>query len=106
MIQPEDLTRKNHEQAEKSSRQEERISQQENQIQELLIRVDKLTNAVALLKEENQTLRDEIANLKKQKPRPKIPPSSLEGSKSGDKKGKSKPSMIGAGPAILRFECF
>jgi hypothetical protein len=39
---------------------------------------------IAMLKEENQRLKDEIATLKGQKPRPKIPPSSLEGPKSKD----------------------
>jgi hypothetical protein len=36
-------------------------------------------NAKELLKEEVQQLKDEIAVLKGQKPRPKIPPSNLEG---------------------------
>jgi hypothetical protein len=42
-------------------------------------------NTIALLREENQQLRDEIARLKGQKPRPKIPPSTLEGPKSKDR---------------------
>jgi uncharacterized small protein (DUF1192 family) len=37
-----------------------------------------LLEGVALLKEENQLLRDEIARLKGQKPKPKIEPSKLE----------------------------
>ncbi len=37
-----------------------------------------LMEAVTQLKEENQLLRDEIARLKGQKPRPKIEPSKLE----------------------------
>jgi hypothetical protein len=69
---------------EKISQQAELISQQAEQIQQLLIRIDELTNDMALLKEENQKLRDEIAFLKGQKPRPKIPPSKLEGSKAKD----------------------
>lgn len=49
--------------------------------------IDELVNTVLLLKEENQFLKDEIATLKGQKPKPKIPPSILEGPKS---KGKQK----------------
>lgn len=60
------------------------------QVQRLLIRVDELTNGLVLLKEENQQLKDEIAYLKGQKPRPKIPPSALEGSKSKDKEKKTR----------------
>ena len=35
--------------------------------------LDEALNTIALLKEENQRLKDEIATLKGQKPRPKIP---------------------------------
>ena len=62
------------------------------QIQQLLGQVDELTNTVAMLKEENQQLRDEIAILKGQKPRPKIPASTLEGAKSKDKEAQPKVS--------------
>lgn len=48
-------------------------------------RLDIALNAIAKLQEENQLLKDEIATLKGQKPRPKIPPSVLEGAKSKDK---------------------
>ena len=48
-------------------------------------RLDIALNAIAQLQEENQRLKDEIATLKEQKPRPKIPPSALEGAKSKDK---------------------
>lgn len=48
-------------------------------------RIDELVNTVAMLREEVQRLKDEIATLKGQKPRPKIPPSSLEGPYSTDK---------------------
>ena len=48
-------------------------------------RLDIALNAIAHLQEENQRLKDEIATLKGQKPRPKIPPSALEGAKSKDK---------------------
>lgn len=44
--------------------------------------IDQITNALAMQKELIQQLRDEIANLKGQKPKPKIPPSKLEGSSS------------------------
>lgn len=58
---------------------------------ELLGFLDKALNEIALLKEENQNLKDEIAILKKQKPRPKIPPSILEGPHSrADEGNKTK----------------
>ena len=44
--------------------------------------IDEMANALAMQKELIQQLRDEIANLKGQKPKPKIPPSKLEGSNS------------------------
>lgn len=56
----------------------------------LFSQIDELVNMVLLLKEENQLLKDEIAILKGQKPRPKIPPSNLEGTnKKGDPKDKT-----------------
>jgi len=56
-------------------------------------RLDIALNAIALQQEEIQRLKDEIATLKGQKPRPKIPPSALEGRKSRDKQNdKDKPS--------------
>ena len=85
MTQPLNLTEQNAQQA-------EQISQQAEQIKQLLGRIDMLANGMALLKEENQNLRDEIAFLKGQKPRPKIPPSKLEGPKGGDKGNKPKMS--------------
>ncbi len=88
MSPPIDLIAQNRQQAEQISQQAEQISQQAEQNRQLLTRVDELTNVVALLKEENQRLRDEIAFLKGQKPRPKIPPSALEGPKSKDKEKK------------------
>ena len=97
MAQPIDLIEQNRQQAELISQQAELISQQAEvisrqaeQIQQLLIRVDELMNSVALLKEENQKLKDEIAFLKGQKPRPKIPPSTLEGPKGKDKEKKPR----------------
>jgi Transposase IS66 family len=48
-------------------------------------RLDEATNTISLLQEQIQCLRDEIAVLKKQKPRPKIPPNTLEGPNSLDK---------------------
>jgi len=47
--------------------------------------IDQLTNSMAFQKELIQQLRDEIAILKGQKPKPKIPPSRLEGPKSKKK---------------------
>jgi Transposase IS66 family len=47
--------------------------------------IDRLTNAMAFQQELIQQLRDEIAILKGQKPKPKIPPSGLEGPKSRQK---------------------
>jgi hypothetical protein len=44
--------------------------------------IDEMANALTIQKELIQQLRDEIANLKGQKPKPKIPPSKLEGSNS------------------------
>ena len=41
--------------------------------------IDEMANTLAIQKELIQQLRDEIANLKGQKPRPKITPSKLEG---------------------------
>lgn len=48
-------------------------------------RLDVSLNSIALLQEEIQRLQDEIAILKGQKPRPRIPPSTLEGDKSKNK---------------------
>ena len=48
-------------------------------------RLDAALNTLALQAEEIQRLKDEIAILKGQKPRPKIPPSALEGAQSKDK---------------------
>lgn len=44
--------------------------------------IDEMANTLAIQKELIQQLRDEIANLKGQKPKPKIPPSKLEGPNS------------------------
>ena len=56
-------------------------------------RLDITLNTLALWREEIQHLKDEIAILKGQKPRPKIPPSTLEGAKSKDKQNrKNQPS--------------
>jgi len=84
-------------QAEQLSQQAEQISQQAEQISRLLVRIDELVNAMALLKEDNQGLRDEIAVLKGQKPRPKIPPSQLEGPKGGNKGGEGNKPKIPRG---------
>ena len=58
--------------------------------QALTKRLDEQMNLVAALKEEVHQLRDEIAFLKGQKPRPKIEPSKLEGSKANDKEKKPR----------------
>lgn len=92
-MNPIDLVALNRQQAEQIARQAEQMAKQAEYIHLLLKRIDELTNEVALLKEENQTLRDEIAVLKGQKPRPKIPPSSLEGPKSGGKSQGQKPRI-------------
>jgi len=55
---------------------------------DLLGQIDELVNIVVAQKEEIQILKDEIASLKGQKPKPKIPPSKLEGPKSN---GRNKP---------------
>lgn len=54
-------------------------------------RLDVALNTIALQAEDIQRLKDEIAILKGQKPRPKIPPSTLEGPRSPDKQnGKNR----------------
>ena len=60
----------------------EQTAQQAEEIRWLKERLDIALNTIALLHEENQRLKDEIAALKGQKPRPKIPPSALEKSKT------------------------
>jgi len=93
IIQNRQLLNKIQQQEERIQQQEERIQQQEERIQQQVKHIDELVNTVAVLKEENQQLKDEIAILKGQKPRPKIPPSNLEGPKSKNKeKDKSKTS--------------
>ena len=47
--------------------------------------IDRLTNSMAFQTELIQQLKDEIATLKGQKPKPKIPPSRLEGANSKKK---------------------
>lgn len=71
--------------------------------------IDELTNSVAMLKELVQQLRDEIAILKGQKPKPTIPPSSLEGQNakkgsagSGNPNGTGKPGKPGQPKGKLR----
>lgn len=48
-------------------------------------RLDIALNTIALQAEEIRRLKDEISTLKGQKPRPKIPPSALEGAQSKDR---------------------
>lgn len=66
-------------------KQSEQIAQLAEENRRLQDRLDVALNTIALLREENQQFRDEIARLKGQKPRPKIPPSTLEGPKSKDR---------------------
>ena len=61
-------------------------------------RLDVALNTIVLLREEVQQLKDEIAVLKGQKPRPKIPPSSLEGPQSKDKQNNKKKRSRGKHP--------
>lgn len=83
MADIEELIRQNQQQA-------ERIESLIGQNQQLSDRLDKQANTIARLSEENQQLKDEIAVLKGTTPRPKIPPSILEGNQSKDKKNKKK----------------
>jgi hypothetical protein len=61
-------------------------------------RLDIALNTISLLNEEVQQLKDEIATLKGQKPRPKIPPSALEGSHSQDKQNNKDKTSRGKHP--------
>ncbi len=67
----------------------QRILEQNTQLAEedrrLRDRLDIALNTISFQHEEIQRLKDEIAILKGQKPRPKIPPSTLEGQQSKDK---------------------
>ena len=80
----------------------QRLTEQNLQLIEenrhLKARLDIALNTIVLLREEVQQLKDEIAVLKGQKPRPKIPPSTLEGPKSGDKEGKKDKLSRGKHP--------
>lgn len=85
------LTTQNQQQAKQIYTQAKQIYTQAEQIRDQKLQIDELVNVVAVLKEENQLLRDEIAILKGQKPRLKIPPSKLEGAKSKDKQANKLP---------------
>jgi hypothetical protein len=61
------------------------LNQQNILVKTLTNRLDVALNTITLLQEENQKLKDEIARLKGQKPKPKIPPSILEGANSKEK---------------------
>jgi hypothetical protein len=63
--------------------------------------IDELTNTIAALKELVQQLRDEIALLKGKKPKPKIQPSQLEGSKKKKKWHKRFQRSFKQGKSIL-----
>lgn len=83
--------------------EENRLLKKQNQqlIEEnkrLKDRLDVALNTLALQAEEIQYLKDEIAILKGQKPRPRIPPSALEGKQSKDKEEKKNPLSRGRHP--------
>lgn len=61
-------------------------------------RLDIALNTIGLLQEDIQKLKDEIATLKGQKSRPKIPPSALEGAKSKDKQNNKNKTSRGKHP--------
>ena len=79
-----------------------KITEQNTQLIEenrrLKDRLDVALNTIALQAEEIQRLKDEIAILKGQKPRPKIPPSALEGPQSKDKQNNKKKHSRGKHP--------
>ncbi len=52
-----------------------------------------LLECINALAEENQALRDEIARLKGEKPRPKIKPSSLEGNHKKPESSEKRPGL-------------
>lgn len=64
----------------------QQISDENSQLRQIIEKqvkvIDETANALAMQKELIQHLKDEIANLKGQKPKPKIPPSKLEGPNS------------------------
>lgn len=64
------------------------------------VRLDIAMNTTSLMQEEIQQLKDEIARLKGQKPRPKIPPSTLEGAQSTDKQ--NNPNRLSRGQHFRR----
>lgn len=61
-------------------------------------RLDIALNTIVQQQEEIQCLKDEIARLKGQKPRPKIPPSALEGTGSKDKQNSKNKLSRGKHP--------
>src|SRR2546429_494644 len=60
-------------------------------VEALLAIIRQLLDGVGQLEETNQHLRDEIAKLKGQKPRPDIKPSVLEATKTQEKEGGKRP---------------
>ena len=68
----------------------QRLVFQDAILKEQAKRLEEQANVIARLLETNQQLRDEIAMLKGQKPKPKIPSSSLEGPQSKDKEDAKK----------------
>ena len=58
--------------------------------EELLAQNALLLEQIHRMREEIQTLRDEVARLKKQKPKPKIGPSKMDGKKGKRGKGRRR----------------
>jgi hypothetical protein len=94
-ITSEELIKRLQQQVEEE--REKREFQREENVQ-LRTQLDEAVNLIALFREEIQQLKDEIAVLKGQKPQPKIPPSILEGPKSGGKGGDGKKIPRGKHP--------
>ena len=67
--------------------------------------IDRLTNSMAFQNELIQQLKDEIAILKGQKPKPKIPPSRLEGGKSKTKWHERFKRVFKAEKSIIFTSC-
>lgn len=85
--------------------QSEQIAQLTEENRWLKERLDIALNTIALQQEEIQRLKDEIATLKGQKPRPKIPPSFLEGAKSKDKQNDKNRLSRGKHPRRQKAGC-
>lgn len=76
------LSRENYSLREENHRLREENADLKRMVCELKSTIDILVNTVAIQKEEIQQLKDEIARLNGRSPKPKIPPSKLEGTKN------------------------